>query len=99
MSDIKDLEQKLTELAKSFQDPSVCNDSQKIQQLSHEYAKTKEEIEKIKKRGDKNIIVEIRSGVGGDEAELFTASLFKMYSKYAQGQGWKVYPMTEVGDT
>ncbi len=35
------------------------------------------------------IIIEIRAGTGGEEAALFAADLFKMYSKYAQGQGWK----------
>ena len=38
---------------------------------------------------DKNIIVEIRAGTGGREASLFAADLFRMYSKYAAGQGWK----------
>ena len=37
----------------------------------------------------KSIIVEIRAGTGGQEAALFAADLFKMYSKYAQSQGWK----------
>jgi peptide chain release factor 1 len=39
---------------------------------------------------EKNIIVEIRAGAGGDEAGLFAAELFRMYSKYAEGQGYKV---------
>jgi len=39
---------------------------------------------------DKNIILEIRGGTGGDEAALFAADLFRMYSRYAEGQGWKV---------
>lgn len=38
---------------------------------------------------DKNIIVEIRAGTGGQEASLFAADLFRMYSKYAASQGWK----------
>jgi peptide chain release factor 1 len=39
---------------------------------------------------DKNVIVEIRAGTGGDEASLFAAELFRMYSRYAESQGWKV---------
>jgi peptide chain release factor 1 len=39
---------------------------------------------------DKNVIVEIRAGTGGDEAALFAAELFRMYSRYAETQGWKV---------
>lgn len=38
---------------------------------------------------DKNVIVEIRGGAGGDEASLFAASLFRMYTMYAEMKGWK----------
>lgn len=39
---------------------------------------------------DRNVIVEIRGGAGGDEAALFANSLFRMYTMYAQSQGWKM---------
>ena len=39
---------------------------------------------------DKSVIVEIRAGTGGDEAGLFAGELFRMYSRYAETQGWKV---------
>jgi len=39
---------------------------------------------------DKNVIVEIRAGTGGDEASLFAGELFRMYSRYAETQNWKV---------
>ena len=39
---------------------------------------------------DKNIILEIRAGTGGDEATLFADEMFRMYSRYAETQGWKV---------
>lgn len=39
---------------------------------------------------EKNVIVEIRGAAGGDEAALFAADLFRMYSRYAEMQGWKV---------
>jgi peptide chain release factor 1 len=42
---------------------------------------------------DKNVIVEIRAGTGGDEASLFASELFRMYSRYAETQGWKVEVM------
>jgi peptide chain release factor 1 len=42
---------------------------------------------------DKNIILEIRAGTGGDEAGIFAADLFRMYSRYAEAQGWKVEVM------
>src|SRR6266542_2441874 len=38
---------------------------------------------------EKNVIVEIRAGAGGDEAGLFAADLFRMYARYAERQGWK----------
>jgi len=39
---------------------------------------------------DKNVIVEIRGGVGGEEAALFAGDLFRMYTRYAERQGWRV---------
>ncbi|MBU2702145.1 peptide chain release factor 1 [Sporomusaceae bacterium BoRhaA] len=39
---------------------------------------------------DKNVIVEIRGGAGGDEAALFAGDLFRMYTRYAETQGWRV---------
>lgn len=39
---------------------------------------------------NKNALVEIRAGAGGDEASLFAAELFRAYSKFAEGKGWKV---------
>ncbi len=42
---------------------------------------------------DKNIILEIRAGTGGDEAGIFAGDLFRMYSRYAESQGWKVEVM------
>ncbi|MGH9859485.1 MAG: PCRF domain-containing protein, partial [Candidatus Acidiferrales bacterium] len=39
---------------------------------------------------EKNVIIEIRAGTGGEEAALFAAELFRMYSRYAETQRWKV---------
>ena len=39
---------------------------------------------------DKNVIVEIRGAAGGDEAALFAADLYRMYTRYADAQGWRV---------
>lgn len=50
---------------------------------------------------EKNVFVEIRGGAGGDEAALFAYNLFRMYSKYAESQRWKVEIMslneTDIG--
>jgi len=43
---------------------------------------------------EKNVIVEIRAGTGGDEAALFAGDLFRMYTRYAERQGWKIDVMS-----
>ncbi|MDR1832789.1 MAG: peptide chain release factor 1 [Fusobacteriaceae bacterium] len=45
------------------------------------------------KNDDKNVIVEIRGGAGGDEAALFAGDLFRMYSRYAERRRWKIEVM------
>ena len=66
-----------------------------------EYQQAKEDIAKLEDEirilllprdpnDDKNVIVEIRAGVGGEEAALFAHSLFRMYSMYADARRWKV---------
>src|SRR5260370_7238021 len=39
---------------------------------------------------EKNVVLEIRAGTGGDEATLFADEIFRMYSRYAEAQGWKI---------
>ena len=46
-------------------------------------------------RDDKNVIVEVRAGTGGDEAALFAADLFRMYSRYAENKRWKTEILSE----
>lgn len=50
-------------------------------------------------RDDRNVIVEIRAGTGGDEAALFAADLYRMYTHYAEKQGWKyeVISQSDIG--
>ena len=50
-------------------------------------------------RDERNVIVEIRAGTGGDEAALFAADLFRMYTHYAERQNWKfeVLSQNEIG--
>ncbi|PRO65753.1 peptide chain release factor 1 [Alkalicoccus urumqiensis] len=47
---------------------------------------------------DKNVIVEVRGAAGGDEAALFAGDLYRMYSRYADRQGWKI-EVIEANDT
>src|SRR6516225_1230267 len=77
-------------------------DDAEMKQMAHEEEKTlaarKEAVERELKllllpkdpNDEKSVIVEIRAGTGGDEAALFAAELFRMYSRYAETQGWKV---------
>lgn len=69
--------------------------------VEEETEKLKERKEKLEERlqwlllprdpnDEKNVIVEIRAGAGGDEAALFAGDLFRMYSRYAENQGWRV---------
>src|SRR6187401_1107823 len=44
---------------------------------------------------EKNVVLEIRAGTGGDEAALFAGDLFRMYSRYAERQGWKIDVLSE----
>ena len=46
-------------------------------------------------RDERNVIVEIRAGTGGEEAALFAADLFRMYSRYAERKNWKVEIMSQ----
>lgn len=47
---------------------------------------------------DRNVIFEIRSGVGGEEGALFASDLFRMYSLYSESQGWKIQ-ITNISET
>ncbi len=51
------------------------------------------------KRDDKNVIVEIRAGAGGDEAGIFGSDLYRMYTMFAEHQGWKteIMSLSETG--
>jgi peptide chain release factor 1 len=77
-------------------------DDAEMKQMAHEEEKTlaarKENVERELKllllpkdpNDEKSVLIEIRAGTGGDEAALFAAELFRMYSRYAETQGWKV---------
>src|SRR5258705_4193494 len=64
-----------------------------IEELTARQAKLEEELRGLliprDPNDDKNVFLEIRAGAGGDEAGLFAAELFRMYTKYAERQRWK----------
>ncbi len=65
-----------------------------IDQLSAEKDRLDNELKQLlipkDPNAEKNVIVEIRAGIGGEEAGLFAGDLFRMYSRYAENKGWKV---------
>ena len=77
-------------------------DDAEMKQMAHEEEKVlaarKETVERELKllllpkdpNDEKSVLIEIRAGTGGDEAALFAAELFRMYSRFAETQGWKV---------
>src|SRR5581483_6542530 len=46
---------------------------------------------------DRNVIVEVRAGTGGEEASLFAADLFRMYSRFAERRGWRIEVLSSNG--
>jgi len=70
-----------------------------LQKLKERLASLEEELKILllprDPRDEKNIFLEIRAGTGGEEAALFAAALFRMYSKYAEKKRWRVEVMSE----
>lgn len=70
-----------------------------IQTLQPEIEQLEEDLKRLMipkdPRDERNVIVEIRAGAGGDEAGLFAADLFRMYSRYADARRWKVEMVSE----
>ena len=79
----------------------LMNDAEMRELAQEEYAQAKNEKERLEQEikilllpkdpnDSKNVIMEIRGGVGGEEGMLFAADLFRMYSMYAESKGWKI---------
>ena len=89
-----DYQTRLKELEELLGSPAVLSNPQKIQDLSREYAQVKAALSRAGKQadiGERNVIMEIRAGTGGDEAALFAAELFRMYGRFSERKGWKAY--------
>ena len=85
----------------SLQMISEESDEELLEMAREELADSKKKVEELEKKlkilllpkdpnDDKDIVVEIRAGAGGEEAALFAAELFRMYSHYADTKGWKI---------
>lgn len=104
LRDIVELYRKYKEVSRELQDNKLMlrDDDPDIRALAHDEVKRAEsELEKIDHDlklallpadplDEKNIILEVRAGTGGEEAALFAADLFRMYSRYAELKGWQV---------
>ena len=87
--------QDLADAEALMSDPDMKELAQEeFHQAKEDIARLEEEIKVLllprDPNDDKNVIVEIRAGVGGEEAALFAHSLFRMYSMYADARRWKV---------
>lgn len=96
---LNDINKSLTELKQTLSDDSdkelheIAEDELKI--LTGKKAFLEKEIDDFINPADpldkRDIIVEIRAGTGGEEAALFASNLFRMYSQYAERQGWQTH--------
>lgn len=93
-----ELEQTKVLLQKRLSDPAVYSDPSKVKELVLELARIEKELKESSgnlARSSQDIIVEIRAGAGGAEAALFAHTLFMMYARFAQKQGWRVNILDE----
>ena len=94
---LQDLEESL-ELLKDT-DPEIKDLARdEIVKLTREKEKIEDELKALllpkDPNDEKNVIIEIRAGTGGEEAALFAGDLFRMYSRYAESRKWKVEVLT-----
>ena len=95
---VKDLED-AKEMSKDS-DPDIAEmGKEEAKRIENEIPSLEEQLKELllpkDPNDDKNIIVEIRGAVGGDEANIFAGDLFRMYTRYAESQGWKIQILDE----
>jgi peptide chain release factor 1 len=78
----------------AFLRDEVTGNEERIQKLDHEL---REMLVPKDPNDDRDVIVEIRSAAGGDEAALFARDLHQMYQRYAEGRRWKTEPLSSTG--
>jgi len=95
----KDLEKNLAETKALLEDSSSdaglkALAQEEIEQLQKQIAAIEEDLRVLllprDPNDEKNVVLEIRAGTGGDEATLFAQEMFRMYSRYAESQGWRM---------
>ena len=89
----KDIEEELEMLDENLDDDFRALVKEELSANKEKVSAIEEELKELlipkDPNDDKNVIMEIRGGAGGDEAALFAGSLFRMYTKYAEKKGWK----------
>jgi len=85
---LSDKDPEMKELART----EVDNLTERSEQLEEEL---KDLLTPKDPNDEKNVLLEIRAGTGGEEAALFAGDLFRMYARYAESKGWKLELMTE----
>lgn len=104
-SEIKSIEQNIAELKKE----KVSAEKEFVELLDEEISTLEKKLFALENslyelllpkdaNDDKNVILEIRAGTGGEEAALFAADLFRMYSKYILSKGWKL-EIADINET
>ena len=97
----KDVEDSLSQARAMLQEKDLdlrAMAEEEVTSQEPELARIEEEIKILllpkDPKDDKNVVLEIRAGTGGDEATLFAAEVFRMYSRYAESQKWKIEVMS-----
>ena len=99
---LRDAETEAADLAELI---AEGGDAELVEMAENEFSDLKEKIRELDKKvsvlllpkdaaDERNVILEVRAGTGGDEAALFAGNLFRMYQRYASDRGWKVEIMS-----
>ena len=88
------------EMAKDADPDIAMMGSEEIKRIEKEQPELEAKLQELllprDPNDDKNIVVEIRGAAGGDEANIFAGDLFRMYTRYAEAQGWKIQMIDEA---
>jgi len=102
--DWKDLQKSLVQtktlIGESSSDPEMkALAHEELEQLQKRERQVEEELKVLllprDPNDEKNVVLEIRAGTGGDEATLFAQEMFRMYARYAESQGWRVEVLSD----
>jgi len=95
----EDIEKRIADIETRMAQADFWADKQKAQEIVKEHQALKEELAGASQYDKGNAVVSILSGAGGDDAEDFSAMLFRMYGKYIDSRGWRVALLSESPNT